>query len=124
MHRILVAVLVALLGVWLSGCVSQPEKPSDCAQASVTRDATLTLGGLQPRDIDVCRGQRVALSFGVQVDGVLHIHGYDEQAREVRVGQSVTFTFTAVRSGQFVIELHTTTQPNGLNMGVFTVHEP
>jgi hypothetical protein len=85
--------------------------------------ATLTAAGLDPRTIDVCRGQQVGLSVKVEADGVLHIHGYDDQAKEVRVGQTVDFDFPAVRSGQFVIELHTTEQRSGLSMGVFTVHE-
>lgn len=124
MHRFVAVALVVGIGLSVSGCVEQPQLPSDCAQATVTRNATLTADGLQPRNIDVCRGQRVSLSVQVGANGVLHIHGYDEEAKEVRVGQTVSFAFTAVRSGQFVIELHTTQASGGLNMGVFTVHEP
>lgn len=116
--------LASVIGLAIAGCVEQPQQPSDCGQPAVSRNATLTADGLQPRNIDVCLAQHVILTVKVGADGVLHIHGYDEQAREVRVGQTVTFDFQAVRSGQFVIELHTTQQPSGLNMGVFTVHEP
>lgn len=124
MHRFVGLALVVGIGLLIAGCVEQPQQPSDCAQATVTRNATLTADGLQPRNIDVCRGQQVTISVAIGADGVLHIHGYDEEAKEVRVGQTVTFAFPAVRSGQFVIELHTTEAPGGLNMGVFTVHEP
>ncbi len=124
MHRILVTAGAALIGLSVAGCVQQPAKPSDCGEPSVKRNATLTSDGLDPRNIDVCRGQQLQLTVKIQADGVLHIHGYDAQAKEVRVGQTITFDFTAVRSGQFVIELHMQAQPNGLNMGVLTVHEP
>jgi hypothetical protein len=121
---LLAVALVAGIGLSTTGCVEQAQLPSDCTQAAVTRNAKLTADGLQPRNIDVCRGQQVTIAVEIGADGVLHIHGYDEQAKEVRVGQTVTFAFPAVRSGQFVIELHTTEAPGGLNMGVFTVHEP
>lgn len=124
MPRFVAVALVVGIGLSIAGCVEQPQQPTDCSQAAVTRNATLTADGLQPRNIDVCRGQQVTLSVKVGANGVLHIHGYDEQAKEVRVGQTATFGFPAVRSGQFVIELHTTEAPGGLNMGVFTVHEP
>ncbi len=108
----------------MAACVQQPERPADCTDASVSRQTTLTVDGLTPRNVDVCRGQRVHLVVKVQTNGVLHIHGYDEQAKEVRSGQTATFDFPADHSGQFVIELHTTAVAQGQGMGVFTVHEP
>lgn len=124
LHRILAAAAAVLIGLLVAGCVQQPDKPSDCGQPGVTRNATLTSDGLDPRNVDVCRGQQLELAVKIQTAGELHIHGYDAQAKEVRVGQTITFDFTAVRSGQFVIELHTQAQPSELNMGVLTVHEP
>ena len=121
--RALAITLMALVGLVAAGCVEQPQLPADCSQSRVTRNATLTSSSLEPRNIDVCRGQEVVLDVKVETDGVLHIHGYDQQAKEVRVGQAVTFDFPATRSGQFVIELHTPSQSAALGMGVFTVHE-
>ena len=65
----------------------------------------------------------MALTVEPQVDGVLHIHGYDAEAREVRAGTQLDLDFTADHSGQFVIELHTDALPAGIGVGVFTVHE-
>jgi len=115
---------LVVIGLSLVACVQQPEQPSDCADASVSRQATLTVDGLTPRNVDVCRTQQVHLAIKVQANGVLHIHGYDQQTREVRSGQVVTFDFDADHSGQFVVELHTQASPQGQGMGVFTVHEP
>ncbi|HET8586548.1 MAG TPA: hypothetical protein VFM74_01605 [Candidatus Limnocylindria bacterium] len=123
MHRLISAALAASIGLSVSACVQQPERPADCDQPSVSRQATLTVDGLTPRNVDVCNGQAVHLSISIQTDGVLHIHGYDQQTREVRAGQTVAFDFDADHSGQFVIELHTKTAPSGQGMGVFTVHE-
>lgn len=124
MHRLLAAALTAIIGLSVSACVQQAARPADCDQPSVSRQATLTQDGLTPRNVDVCRGQQVDLSVAIQTDGVLHIHGYDQQTKEVRAGQTVEFDFAADHSGQFVIELHTQAEPNGQGMGVFTVHEP
>jgi hypothetical protein len=123
MHRFLMAALAALIGLSLAACVQQPARPADCDQPTVSRQATLTVDGLTPRNVDVCRSQQVHLSIAIQADGVLHIHGYDQQTKEVRPGQTVAFDFEADHSGQFVIELHTKATPSGQGMGVFTVHE-
>jgi hypothetical protein len=123
MQRTFMVALATLVCLFVTACVQQPQRPADCDQPTVSRQATRTVDGLTPRNVDVCKGQQVHLSVAVQTDGVLHIHGYDQQTREVRAGQSVAFDFEADHSGQFVIELHTTAAPQGQGMGVFTVHE-
>lgn len=124
MHRLRVAAIAALIGLSVSGCVQAENKPSDCAAASVERHTVLSTTGLDPRNVDVCRGQELKLTVQIGADGVLHIHGYDQQAKEVRPGQTITFDFAATRAGQFVIELHTQAVPAGQGAGVLTVHEP
>jgi hypothetical protein len=120
--RVLVAsLLIGLLG---SGCVDQ-NVPAECADASVTRELALTgieLGGDRP---SVCRGQAVTLVFTADGDGALHIHGYDEQvpATEYRAGERIELQFIASVSGQFPIEIHTDEDPEGREIGIFTVHE-
>jgi len=61
-----------------------------------------------------------------QVDGVLHVHGYDAElpATTVVAGEVIELTFTAGRSGQFPIELHTDEDTQGVSVGILTVHEP
>jgi hypothetical protein len=125
--RRLIPLAFASALVLLSACVSAIERPADCDASAVERDATLTAAHrLEPQTITVCRDQAVRLQVDVQTDGVLHLHGYDDQASavEVTAGTPVTLEFDAVHVGQFVIELHTSDGPAGLGVGILTVDEP
>ena len=103
----------ALLVAVLTACVGDAGLPSTCHDPSVTFEATLRDEHLEPASFDACRGQEVTITFAIEQDGVLHLHGYDDQvpATEVRAGQETVFAFDAVRSGQFPIALHTTRRP-------------
>ena len=70
--------------------------------------------------------REVTLVVDSETDGVLPIHGYDEAvpATTVHEGDTITLDFTASRSGQFPIELHPGDDPEGIAVGIFTVHEP
>lgn len=88
-------------------------------------ELTLTESALTPDDPAVCRGQVVILRVEAAVDGVLHVHGYDEELPAAAVSPGVNeLEFTAARSGQFPIELHTDADPQGVNVGILTVHDP
>ena len=120
-----VAVLVA--ACLLAACSTGVDRPPDCSAASVTREAILAADGkLDPQAINVCRDQKVTISVTVRADGVLHIHGYDDQgvATSVHAGSNAMLTFTATHPGQFVIELHVPGAAAGEGSGVLTVHEP
>jgi len=119
----------ALLALALAtaGCVTTNEPdPEACAAPTATVELSLTAAGLTPQDPAVCRGQQVELQVQSDIDGVLHIHGYDEEAPliEVSAGERADVTFDASRSGQFPIEVHTDENPQGTSVGVLTVHEP
>jgi hypothetical protein len=120
-------VAFALAGFLLAaaGCVPQSDLPSDCDASQVERTATLAGQQLDPDAIDVCRGQRVTLNVTTQRDGVLHLHGYDDQgaAVQIRTGETAHLVFTASRAGQFPMEMH---DANGSSeeVGILTVHEP
>ena len=113
------------LPLMIAGCVTEG-RPSACDQPAATIDLQLTADALTPSDPAVCRDQDVTLVFTSKVDGVIHIHGYDEiaPAVEVTAGEDLHLSFVAERSGQFPIELHRDTDPTGVNVGLFTVHEP
>ena len=119
------AVLLLVLAVGVAGCVSDA-RPEACDAASVTIDLALTATDLTPDDPAVCRDQDVTLVVDSDTDGVLHIHGYDEAvpATSVTAGETLTLEFSASRSGQFPIELHPSDDPEGVVLGIFTVHEP
>ena len=110
----------------LVACVPSTVLPEDCDAPDVTRGSTLTGEQLEPATIEVCRDQQVTLEVEVERDGILHLHGYDDQtpAVEVRAGETTELAFTAVRAGQFPIALHTTDGPAEATVGTLIVHEP
>jgi hypothetical protein len=116
-------VLAAAIGL-AAGCVNQ-NVPADCDEASVRRELTLTAADLGGDPPAVCRGQEVTLGFTADGDGVLHIHGYDQQvpATEYRAGERVELIFDASTAGQFPIEIHIADDSEGQEIGIFTVHE-
>jgi hypothetical protein len=120
-----VCLLVLALPLALSACVDQG-RPASCGAPTVALELELSAGRLEPSDPAVCRDQEVTLVVASDVDGVLHIHGYDEQvpATEVSAGGELRLDFVAERSGQFPIELHPAADPTGVEVGILTVHEP
>ena len=115
---------LSLLGAGvLAGCIGGPPP---CQPRPTDIELTLTAETLAPSDPSVCRGSEVTLTVAPDVDGVLHIHGYDAEvpATPVTRGEVVELVFTAERSGQFPIELHTDENTQGVNVGLFTVNEP
>lgn len=120
------ASLAALLGltvVILGACVGGT---ADCEALPTRIELALTADGLVPSNPAVCRDREVTLVVTPNVDGVLHVHAYDEQlpATEVAAGEVSELSFRAVRSGQFPIELHTDEDAQGSSVGILTVHEP
>jgi hypothetical protein len=123
MKRAAALILASTFG--LVACVSDA-RPESCADPSVSIELTLTASSLTPSDPGVCRDQEVTLVFDSAVDGFIHIHGYDEavDVTEVAAGEEFRLTFDAVRSGQFPIEIHAADDPQGVEVGIFTVYEP
>ena len=124
LRLILLAALAATLAV-LTACVAD-NRPETCDDDAVAIELTLTAEGMEPSDPAACRDQEVTLRIDSEVDGVVHIHGYDgvAPATEVSAGDELEVTFTALRSGQFPVEFHPADDPEGVSVGIFTVHEP
>jgi hypothetical protein len=121
--RAATAWLGLVLAALSAGCIGGAP---DCAELPTEIELTLTADSLTPSDPAVCRGVDVELVVGSDVEGILHIHGYDAEvpATPVTAGGEVVIDFTASRSGQFPIELHTDENTQGVNVGLLTVHEP
>ncbi len=118
------AALVALL-IGLAGCVSGTGSGGpDCTESTIELELALSDSALTPAPA-VCRGQTATLRVESSTDGVLHVHGYDEEIPIIVVapGETAETTFEAVRSGQFVIQLHSPDGPE-VEVGILTVHEP
>ena len=109
--------------VVLAGCIGGD---ADCGALPTRIELTLAADELTPASPSVCRDREVTLVVTSEVDGILHIHGYDEEvpATEVTAGETTELVFTTRRSGQFPIELHTDENTQGVALGIFTVHEP
>ena len=116
--------LVALL-IGCAGCVSSSSSGApDCTAPEIELELALSDSSLTPAPA-VCRGQTATLRIESSTDGVLHVHGYDEEIPVIVVapGEVAETTFEAVRSGQFVIQLHSADRPE-VEVGILTVHEP
>lgn len=127
MNRPMLAALAGTLMILLGACVEDTGPDAEaCAAPAVTIELALSAEALDPSDPAVCRDQAVTLIISPEVDAVFHIHGYDEEvpATEVRSGEETELQFTASRSGQFPIEMHPLDDPTGVEIGVFTIHEP
>ena len=115
---------LALLGAAaLAACIGGPPA---CDALPAEIELTLTADTLTPSNPAVCRGSDVMLTITAEVDGVLHVHGYDAEvpATPVVRGEVLELSFAAGRSGQFPIELHTDENAQGVEVGILTVHEP
>jgi hypothetical protein len=117
---------MTLAAALVAGCVPNAGLPETCHDPSVRLEATLADERLEPAALDACREQRVTIALRIERDGILHLHGYDDQvaAMEVRAGEEVELTFEAVRSGAFPLALHTSDGPAEVNVGTLTIHEP
>lgn len=125
-RRTLAAVLIGL-AVGAIGCVESREPaPEACAASAVEVELTLTTSSLNPGDPSACRGQVVTLRIESEVEGMLHVHGYDAELIPIDVGPGLTteISFDATRSGQFPIELHSEQDSDGSTVGILTVYEP
>ena len=123
MNRLIL--VVSTLAAVTTACVDEG-RPAACGEPAVTFQLQLTAEALTPNDPAACRGQDVTLVVASKIDGIIHIHGYDATvpATEVSANEELRLTFRADRSGQFPIELHPSGDPEGVGIGVFTVHEP
>ncbi|MEX0625326.1 MAG: hypothetical protein WD402_02150 [Chloroflexota bacterium] len=115
------AIALLLLAAVIVGCVEQAHLPDDCDASAVQRETSLSGERLDPESIDVCKGQEVTIEIASERGGELHLHGYDDEVT-VEAGGTATFTFTANRAGQFVIELHSA-DDSEVEVGLLTVHE-
>lgn len=110
--RLLAAALGAgLLSVALVGCSASSSTPSTTAPASATTAVSLDVvvsGGVvspPPGDLAVPLGSTVHLRVTSDTADDVHLHGYDLE-RAVPAGGTVSFDFTADRTGTFEVETH------------------
>ena len=67
-------------------------------------DVTVThADNMKPSELDVHQNDIVTISITSDMDGEVHLHGYDH-AFDCKAGQATAYTFKADKSGTFEIE--------------------
>jgi hypothetical protein len=114
--------MLILVAAMATGCLPA----ATCPETSIALAATVSADAMDPSSLTACRGQDVTLEITSETDGILHIHGYDEQvpATPLEPGEERTLEFTADVAGQFVIELHARDGETETEIGILTVNEP
>ncbi|MGO1384559.1 MAG: hypothetical protein ACTHU1_07140 [Arachnia sp.] len=90
--------LVLLLG--LLGCSSESEVEPTNVALNVTASAPA-----EPREETVALGSLVTLSVTSEVDGLIHVHGFEETI-DLVPGETAEVTFKASMTGAFDVETH------------------
>jgi hypothetical protein len=118
------APLAIAAGVLLAACVSD-NRPETCQDSATTIELRVTATAMEPSSAAACRGQDVTLIIRSDVDGVFHVHGLDElvPATTIDADEETTLEFVADRSGQFPVDLHPPDDPQGVTIGLLTLHE-
>lgn len=117
------AILGMLVATFVTACIPTG---GGCEDLPDRVEVTVTADGMEPTQASVCRDRDVTLILQPEIDGVFHIHGYDEQvpATTITSGETLALSFTTGRSGQFPVEFHTDDEPQGIDVGILTVREP
>ena len=99
MFRVVRALLPLVLVIAFAGCSTTKVEPTTIpleirAQAPAA-----------PVDEPVALGSEVTLEVTSEVDGLLHVHGFEEKI-EMVAGETTTRAFTASMVGAFEVETH------------------
>ncbi|RMB60051.1 hypothetical protein [Tessaracoccus antarcticus] len=100
MLRPIRALLPLALLAALAGCSTQDSAPPTTIHLDVRAQAPE-----EPVEERVPLGSEVTLEVSSDVDGLLHVHGFDEELT-LTAGETTEKTFKASMSGAFEIETH------------------
>lgn len=100
MSRLMRALVPLVLIVGLAGCSTQDGVAPTTIQLHVTAQAPA-----EPVREEVPLGSMVTLEVSSDVDGLLHVHGYEEELT-LTAGETTEKTFKASMAGVVEIETH------------------
>ncbi len=100
MTRVALVLLPLLVTLGLAGCTN----PSPVESTRILLDVTATAPA-EPREEEVPLRSTVTLVVASEVDGLLHVHGFDEEV-DLVAGQTSDVTFRASMAGAFEVETH------------------
>lgn len=92
--------LAGILAIAVAGCSSPTQNETTTIRLEITDTAPS-----EPREEKVPLGNLVRLEVSSEVDGVLHVHGFEEE-KPLVAGETSFLTFAAGMSGAFEVETH------------------
>jgi hypothetical protein len=107
--RAVVGVLLVAVAVVLLIVLSGDDSNNDTTTPAASPVKTIALkdgepvGGIQQITVD--SGERVRFRVTSNIEGEVHVHGYDYE-KPIKAGGSVSFDFPAKLEGGYEIELH------------------
>lgn len=105
MFRPVRALIVAVALGPLVGCSGGNNVPPESIQLTIT-----TVAPADPVEEEVALGSVVTIVVSSEVDGLLHVHGFEEKVNLV-AGETTETSFKASMSGVFEVETH---DPDGV----------
>ena len=100
MHRLVRTLLPIVIILGLVGCSSPDAVPPTTIRLAVSSEAPA-----EPVVEEVALGSMVTLEVSSEADGLLHVHGYEEEL-QLAAGETVERTFKAGMTGAFEVETH------------------
>jgi hypothetical protein len=86
-----------------SGGAEKFNGKADSGVPTIRLEGGQPVGGIQ--DLQVDSGERLRFRVTSDIEGEVHVHGYDYE-KPIKAGGSVSFDFPAKLQGGFEIELH------------------
>lgn len=100
MTRVARVLLPFVLVIGLSGC----SMPNSVEPTTIRLDITASAPA-EPREEAVELGSMVTMEVTSEVDGLLHVHGFEEKF-DLVAGETSEATFKASMTGAFEVETH------------------
>ncbi len=100
MFRLTRALLPSVLALGVVGCTAPGAVEPTTIELEISAQAPS-----EPVEEQVPLGSVVTLDVASEVDGVLHVHGYEEEL-QLTAGETTERTFKASMTGAFEVETH------------------
>ena len=107
--------IVILFNLIMAGC-SNSENHFDNIDSKIEVSVEKVGDKLQPKDIKVKHKQDVTINIKSDVDGTLHVHGYNLE-KDLKSGEKAEISLVADATGRFPIGFHVSDSKSQNNHG-------
>ena len=107
--------IVILFNLIMAGC-SNSENHFDNIDSKIEVSVEKVGDKLQPKDIKVKHKQDVTINIKSDVDGTLHVHGYNLE-KDLKSGEKAEISLVADATGRFPIGFHVSDSKSQDNHG-------